>query len=242
MKGSSLPRLRLLVRLWRWQLGRRLAEGQGRLERRLLGAMGGLLGVGMLGMGLVLDLVAPTEGQVLLDGQDVRHTTAWKRHTAAYLDESFLIPFLTPREYLTFVGQVYGLDEATCRERLEALAPFLEPALLAERKYLRDLSAGNRQRVGLAAALLVQPRLLVLDEPFEHLDPAARRQLRQFLLDYRERSGATILFTSHSLEEVFGLARRVLVMEEGRIVRDVFAADKTRAELEAYFAMEAKGS
>ncbi|WP_397547128.1 ABC transporter ATP-binding protein [Rhodothermus marinus] len=191
---------------------------------------------------LVLDLVVPTEGQVLFDGQDVRRTTAWKRHTAAYLDESFLIPFLTPREYLTFVGQVYGLDEATCRERMEALAPFLEPALLAERKYVRDLSAGNRQRIGLAAALLVQPRLLVLDEPFEHLDPTARRQLKQLLLDYCERTGATMLFASHNLEEVSGLARRVLVMETGRIVRDVSVAGKTQAELQAYFAMEAKGS
>ncbi len=191
---------------------------------------------------LVLDLVAPNEGKVLLDGQDVRHTIAWKQHTAAYLDESFLIPFLTPHEHLMFVGQVYGLNEAECRRRLEALAPFIESALLTEDKYVRDLSAGNRQRVGLAAALLIQPRLLVLDEPFAHLDPTARRLLQQLLLNYQTQCKATILFTSHSLEEVFGLARRVLVIEKGSLVRDVLVEGKSREELEAYFSPHSKVS
>ncbi|SHL02810.1 ABC transporter ATP-binding protein [Rhodothermus profundi] len=191
---------------------------------------------------LILDLVAPTEGQVLLDGQDVRQTAAWKQQTSAYLDDSFLIPFLTPDEYLTLVGQVYGLDENTYRARLEALASFLDPALLATRTYVRDLSAGNRQRVGLAAALLVQPRLLVLDEPFAHLDPTACQQLTRLLQLHQQQRHATILFTSHHLNEVVGLAQRILVMQDGRIVRDVTEGASAQQELEAYFAGLSKAS
>ncbi|MDQ7041415.1 MAG: ABC transporter ATP-binding protein [Rhodothermus sp.] len=185
---------------------------------------------------LILDLVAPTEGCVLLDGQDVRRTTAWKQHTAAYLDEGFLIPFLTPGEYLTLVGQAYGLDKAQYQARLKSLAPFLDPMLLSERKYVRDLSAGNRQRLGLAATLLAHPRLVVLDEPFEHLDPTGRKQFSDLIRTWNTTHAATILLATHNLSEVKDLVQRVLLMEAGRLIYDQPNTPATWKQVHDYFA------
>ncbi len=185
---------------------------------------------------LVLDLITPTEGQVLLNGKNVRHTNDWKRHTAAYLDESFLIPFLTPGEYLEVVAQIYGLSASTYRRRLAELAPFLDQSLLKERKYLRDLSAGNRQRVGLAATLLVSPRLLILDEPFEHLDPSARKQFHELIRTCNATHATTVLLATHNLSEVKNLVQRVLLMEAGRLIYDQPNTPTTWKQVHNYFA------
>lgn len=188
---------------------------------------------------LILDLVAPTEGQVFINGQDVRRTIDWKFATAAYLDEGFLIPFLTPLEYLNLVGSVYGLQETEMQKRLDELALFLEPALLNAPRYLRDLSAGNRQRIGLAAALLVHPQLMVLDEPFAHLDPEAQQQLRVLLHSYHQKHRATLIFSTHHLHHVAGLAQRVLAMQNGRIVRDVVPSPELLETLKINLSLEA---
>jgi len=187
---------------------------------------------------LILDLVAPTEGQVCINGQDVRRTMGWKSATAAYLDEGFLIPFLTPHEYLNLVGVVYGLKETEIQKRLAELAPFLDPSLVSVSKYLRELSDGNRQRVGLAAALLVHPQLMVLDEPFVHLDPEAQQQLRHLLLRYHQKHRATLIFSSHHLHHVVGLAQRVLAMQNGSIVRDGALSPEFLEALKADFALK----
>ncbi len=184
---------------------------------------------------LILDLVVPTEGQVLIDGHDVRRSTAWKMHAAAYLEEGFLIPFLTPTEYLFFVGTAYGLDRSEIHERIAGLSPLIPDSLLTTPSYIRTLSTGNKQRVGLSAALLVHPRLLVLDEPFDHLDPPTREHLKHLLLRLHRHLDTTILLTSHNVPEIADFIHRVLIMDEGRIVRDVSDLTTIQHDLTAHF-------
>ena len=113
---------------------------------------------------LVLDLVQATKGHVSLGGERVDKTTGWKSHTGSYLDEGFLIDFLNAEEYFSFVGKAYGmsLEEIEAGER--RYANLFTEEVLGTGKLIRDLSAGNRKKVGLLAALLVKPSVLVLDE------------------------------------------------------------------------------
>lgn len=188
---------------------------------------------------LVLDLIEADEGRVLLDGNDVSETTDWKNTTGSYLGESFLIDFLTADEFFAFVGDVYGIDEDERSRRLEAYGSFFTDEPIGETsKYIRDLSQGNRNKVGLISALFVEPRLLVLDEPFASLDPRSQIQLKRRLQKMREDHDVTMLISSHDLGHVTDVCGRIAVIEDGAVVRDVETTDATLAELETYFAEE----
>lgn len=186
---------------------------------------------------LILDLIEADEGHVLLDEQDVSQIEEWKSAVGSYLDESFLIDFLTADEYLAFVGDTYGL---TAAERNEALAPYrafyTDEPLGETTKYLRDLSQGNRKKAGLLAALFVQPRLLILDEPFTHLDPRSQIQLKETLRRLRDEQGTTMLISSHDLGHVTEVCERIAILEAGRIARDEPTTEATLDDLQNYFA------
>lgn len=184
---------------------------------------------------LVLDLIRPTAGSVTLDGMVVSQTTAWKPRVSAFLDPSFLIGYLRPGELFRLVGGSYGLSAAEADRRAEAYADFLGPTVAKPGVLVRDLSLGNAGKVGIVAALLCRPDLLVLDEPFANLDPGARIHLEGLLRAERER-GATVLVSSHDLDNVVDVCTRVLVMADGRVVRDTPAEPGTLAELRAFFA------
>ena len=184
---------------------------------------------------LALDLIRPTTGHVLLGdvrvgGKDER----WKARTGAFLDKSFLVDFLRPREYARFVGGAYGLGAREIDARLERYAPFLGAAL--DGGLIRDLSLGNAAKVGIVGALLPEPDLVILDEPFANLDPGARIALETLLRGESERRGATVLVSSHDLDHVVGVCSRVLVLSEGRLVRDTPSTPGTRSELRTFFA------
>jgi ABC-2 type transport system ATP-binding protein len=187
---------------------------------------------------LVLDLLAPDAGTVRLDGDDVATTSAWKARTGAYLDDGFLIDFLTADEFLSFTAEVYGLAGAAYDE---ALAPYrdfyVDEPLGRTTKYLRALSMGNRKRAGLIAAMLHDPRLLLLDEPFASLDPRSQLQLRRYLKQHAAR-GATVVVSSHDLTHVTDVCERIVVLDGGEVVRDEATTDTTRADLEAFFGRE----
>ncbi|MEL6614318.1 MAG: ABC transporter ATP-binding protein [Bacteroidota bacterium] len=183
---------------------------------------------------LALDLIAPTTGHVTLDGLRVGGgDEAWKRRTGAFLDTGFLVDFLRPLEYFRLVAGSYGVAAPEADARLERFERFLGPAL--EGGLIRDLSLGNAAKVGIVGAMLPRPDLLILDEPFANLDPGARIALEGLLRDEGDR-GATVLVSSHDLDHVVGVASRVLVLAEGRLVRDTPSTPDTRAELRAFFA------
>ena len=188
---------------------------------------------------LVLDLIAADDGRVLLDGEDVSETTSWKEATGSYLGERFLIDFLTPDEFFAFVADVYDVPETERDERLQTYGSFFTDEPIGETsKYIRDLSQGNQNKVGLIGALFVQPRLLVLDEPFASLDPRSQIQLKTMLQEMRASRDVTMLISSHDLGHVTDVSDRITVIENGQVVRDVETTEETLSDLEAYFAEE----
>ena len=174
---------------------------------------------------MILDLIEPETGEVLSKGGNVRTVEAWKWYTGAYLDESFLIGFLSPEEYFEFVGGLHDLSREAVAEALEPLANFFNGEILGKGKFIRDLSRGNQQKVGIAAALLSEPEVLILDEPTAGLDPNQIRDVRQTMRRLGEEK--TILLSTHILQEVQVMASRVIIIHEGRLVYDGLVSELT---------------
>jgi ABC-2 type transport system ATP-binding protein len=181
---------------------------------------------------LILDLLKPDEGQVMLDGVNPAESEAWKEMTGAYIDEGFLIDYLTPEEYFQFLARITGVSDMD--ERLKHYERLAGGEVFGQKKYIRNLSAGNKQKVGIIAALVTEPRLVILDEPFNFLDPSSQNILKHLLTDYRERTGATLVISSHNLQHTIDISTRIVVLEKGHVVMD--GAD--RQELEQYFGAE----
>lgn len=188
---------------------------------------------------LMLDLLKADDGCVRIGDIDVSRSEEWKEFTGAYLDESFLIDYLTPEEYFHFIGKICGLDAATVDERLSAYERFMNGEILGQKKFIRNLSAGNKQKVGILAALLNRPQLLVLDEPFNFLDPSSQSALKHLLREYHQETGATILVSSHNLNHTVDISSHIILLEHGVIIRDLKNEEgNAEKELEAYFEIE----
>jgi ABC-2 type transport system ATP-binding protein len=181
----------------------------------------------------LLDLIKIDRGLVQIDGQDVRTSTAWKRTIGSYLDPSFVIGYLRPSEYYEVVGRLYEIDDLA--ERLTTYSTFFRGDIVRERKLIRDLSAGNVDKVGITAALLPRAPLVILDEPFAHLDPASRAWLKMHLRDVHQSRGTTFVVSSHDLADVLDVCGRLILLRDGLIVEDVQTAGLTLTELERRF-------
>ena len=187
---------------------------------------------------LLLDLIKADEGAIAINEWVVEKGDEWKSHVGSYLDESFLLDYLTPLEFFSFVGSVSGLNKTQTLENLEVFRSFLpHEALTNNSKYIRDLSTGNAKKVGIVGALFIQPDLVVLDEPFANLDPRSQIALKSLLRDIAAR-GTTLLISSHDLAHVTEICERIAVLERGAIVREIQTSDATLRELELYFAAE----
>ncbi len=187
---------------------------------------------------LMLDLLKADEGSVRIGEIEVSSSEQWKEITGAYLDESFLIDYLTPEEYFYFVGRMCNLNRQTVDERLAAYERFMNGEVLGQKKLIRNLSAGNKQKVGILAALLNNPKLIILDEPFNFLDPSSQSALKQLLVTYNQSTGATILVSSHNLNHTIDISTRIALLEHGKLIRDIDNTDgSASSELETYFAI-----
>lgn len=185
---------------------------------------------------LVLDLLKADGGNVCIGGIGVNRSEQWKKYTGAYLDESFLIDYLTPEEYFYFVGKMCNLDREDVNERLTPYGRFMNGEILGQKKLIRNLSAGNKQKTGIVAALLNRPQVLVLDEPFNFLDPSSQLVLKHLLQAYSQETGATVLVSSHNLLHTVEISTRIALLEHGKIIRDIApVTDDAKRELEAYF-------
>ena len=183
---------------------------------------------------LLLDLVRPDSGEVFLKDKNVASTEEWKKFTAAYLDEAFLIGYLTALEYFYFVGGLHNLSKAAVDEHLKSFETFFDGGISGN-KYIRDLSKGNQFKVGIVACLLQDPELLILDEPFANLDPSSQMRLIKMLKELQEQKRVTILISSHDLNHITDVCKRILLMEKGLIIKDLQSASDTLQELEDYF-------
>ena len=170
---------------------------------------------------LLLGLLKPQKGDVRLDGDSVRSfSLTWRSKTASYMDETALIPYLNPGEYWEFVADAYGLSREERVDRLTRFEGFVDLAADREKKYIRDYSQGNRKKIGLVAAMMVRPRLLVLDEPFTSLDPRSRFALENYLTSLNAEYGTTIVASSHDLDHVVTVSSRIVMLESGRVAFD----------------------
>ena len=185
---------------------------------------------------LVLDLLKADRGEIRIDGIQTNKSEEWKQFAGAFIDDSFLIDYLTPEEYFHFVGKMYGLSKTETDERLQPFARFMNDEILNQKKYIRNFSMGNKQKIGIISAMLHQPRLLILDEPFNFLDPSSQSIIKHLLKSYNEQSGATVIVSSHNLNHTIDICPRIALLENGRIIRDIENKDHSAGqELENYF-------
>ena len=189
---------------------------------------------------LILDLVKADEGRVVMmhDRMEIvpSESEAWKGFTGAYIDSGFLIDFLTPEEYFAFLGSICDLSEEELTGRLKEYEPLMNGEILGQKKLIRNLSAGNKQKVGIIAAMLNNPQLLILDEPFNFLDPSSQNTLKRTLCDYHHRIGATVLLSSHNLQHTVDISNRIVLLEKGRVVSDIENVNGSAArQLDEYF-------
>ena len=183
---------------------------------------------------MLLDLLKPDAGTVTLDGINPAESEAWKDKTGAYIDDSFLI------EFFAFLGKISGLSQEEVDNRLKPFERFASGEIFGQKKLIRNLSAGNKQKVGIIAALFYKPQLVILDEPFNFLDPSSQNILKHVLTDYNKETGATIIISSHNLQHTIDISTRITLLEKGVVIKDLSNAEgSAKTELENYFETEA---
>lgn len=194
---------------------------------------------------LLLDLIKADGGTVTMtisndEGTQVTinpsESENWKPVTGAYIDEGFLIDFLTPEEYFRFIGKVNGLTDNETDSRVASFEHFMNGEVLGQKKLIRNYSAGNKQKIGIISAFINNPQLLVLDEPFNFLDPTSQNILMHLIKDYNAKTGATILISSHNLTHTVEISTRIALLESGLIINDLPNTEGSAAKvLEDYF-------
>jgi ABC-2 type transport system ATP-binding protein len=188
---------------------------------------------------LLLDLLKADEGTVHIDNINPTESEEWKQNVGAYIDEGFLIDFLTPEEYFAFLGKVSGMSQQEVDERLKDFERFANGEIFDQKKLIRNLSAGNKMKVGIISALLRKPKIVILDEPFNFLDPTSQLVLKHLLTDYAHQTGATILISSHNLQHTVDISTRIALLEHGQIIRDLANNNgSATTELQEYFGAE----
>ncbi len=185
---------------------------------------------------LVLDLIKADNGFVLSDGKNVAMSDEWKSYTGSFIDGRFLIDFYTPEEYFTFIAHLYGITEEQLHERLESFRPLMHDEILGTKKYLRDFSEGNRQKIGIIGAMMIRPKVLLLDEPFNYLDPSSQIVVARMIAEMNRDLGTTTIISSHNLSFVSDISSRILLLEKGKVIKDMLHNDEDiMSELNDYF-------
>lgn len=186
---------------------------------------------------IILDLIRAEAGEVLSKEENVAQSENWKKYTAAYLDEGFLIDYLTPEEYFYFIGSFAGLSRVDTDAELKKYTDFFNGEILGRKKFIRDLSKGNQCKVGVVGCLMQSPEILMLDEPFANIDPSTQIRLKNILKEVNQQKNMTTIVSSHDLNHVTDVCQRILLMEKGKIIKDIQTDSNTKEELEAYFAV-----
>ena len=186
---------------------------------------------------ILLDLIRPTTGEITNNDVVVNKSEDWKTFTGSFIDESFLIGYLTPEEYFDFIGDLRGMNKADVASFLAPFNEFFNDEILGKKKYLRDLSKGNQKKAGIIAALMGNPQVVILDEPFANLDPTTQIRLKKILKSLTENEEVTVLVSSHDLSHVTEVCERIVVLDKGNVVKDINTSPETLQELESYFSV-----
>ncbi len=186
---------------------------------------------------LLLDLIQPTSGTISSNHIEVDKSEAWKPFTAAFIDESFLIGYLTAEEYFYFIGDLRNQNKADVDALLAKHTEFFNGEILKSTKYLRDLSKGNMKKVGIIATLIGNPKVIILDEPFANLDPTTVNRLKKIIKELADDPNVTVLVSSHDLVHTVDVCTRIVALNKGEVVKDIRTSAETLRELEDFFAV-----
>jgi ABC-2 type transport system ATP-binding protein len=184
---------------------------------------------------MMLDLIRPSSGKVEINGKSVQGNDEWKLYVGSFLDEGFLIPYLTPDEYFQFVGKLHNYSAEDLKNFRAKFEDLFHGEISGKDKYIGDLSKGNLKKVGIAAAFMGNPQIIMLDEPFENLDPTSQIRLKNILQEERKQRNITYLISSHDLNHVTDICERIVILEKGKVIKDLKGGQNMLAELEAYF-------
>lgn len=185
---------------------------------------------------LLLDLISPTTGFIENNEIIVNKNEGWKQFSSAFLDESFLITYLTPEEYFYFIGELRGVAKTDVDAFLTSFTELFNDEILEQKKYIRDLSKGNQKKVGVIGALIGQPEIIILDEPFANLDPTTQYRLKGIFKQIATEGKQTLIISSHDIMHTTEVCSRIVVLEKGNIVKDMETSPETMKELENFFA------
>jgi ABC-2 type transport system ATP-binding protein len=164
---------------------------------------------------MLTGLIAPTSGRATILGRAIPSPEAMGK--VGFLPENpYVYPYLTPREFVTLCARLSGLRDSSLTSRVERVLDRVGIAYAMDRP-VRNLSKGMLQRTGLAAALIHEPELLILDEPMSGLDPVGRKEVRDLIVE-EARAGRTVFFSSHILTDVELLCDAVCILSKGRVV------------------------
>lgn len=186
---------------------------------------------------LILDLIESNSGIIKINDEIVSKSEKWKYNVGAFLDETFLFDFLTPLEYFKFLAELHKVEKNIFEERLSELSDFINDKDLIEKKYIRELSKGNKQKVGIISTLISQPKIVILDEPFSNLDPSSQIKLKKLITKYNKNKKITFLISSHDLIHITEICDRIVLLEDGEVRKDIETSDETFEELKKYFAI-----
>ena len=186
---------------------------------------------------ILLDLVRPSTGSIVNHDIQVNNSEEWKNFTGSFIDESFLIGYLTPEEYFEFIGDLRGMNKADVTKFLNQFDEFFNGEMLGKKKFLRDLSKGNQKKAGIIAAMMGDPQVVILDEPFANLDPTTQIRLKKIIKELSDNKEITVMVSSHDLTHVTEVCERIVVLDKGNVVKDIKTSSETLQELESYFSV-----
>jgi ABC-2 type transport system ATP-binding protein len=187
---------------------------------------------------LILDLIEASDGEIFSRGTKVAKSDHWKSYTGSYVDEKFLIEFLYPEEYFEFIADLHSMSRKDYTDFLERFNDFFGGEILNRKKFIRELSKGNQKKTGIAAALMTNPEVLILDEPFPHLDPTSVFRLKKILQEIKKERNTTILISSHDLNHITEVCERIVVLDRGKIVHDLSQGEENLKVLQDYFEIQ----
>lgn len=187
-------------------------------------------------MRLILDLIQATDGKVEIDGENVAENPEWKAYTGSYLDSAFLIDFYTPEEFFGFIAEIYGISNDDLQKRLSEYETLMSGEILGTGKLIRNFSNGNQQKIGIIGAMIVNPQILILDEPFNYLDPSSQIVVAKHIQKMNKEQGTTVIVSSHNLASINDICDRIVLLDHGEVKMDKpHTPGETDHELENYF-------
>ena len=184
----------------------------------------GLLGANGAGkttlMRMICTVLNPTSGEILFNGTSISDMGAKYCDILGYLPQNFgYYPDFSAHEFLLYMASLKGIQGRAAKHRVEELLQMVGLSDVSRQK-IRSFSGGMKQRLGVAQAVLNDPKVLVLDEPTAGLDPAGCRQIMDNIRDYRERTGSTVIVVSHSMDDVARFTERLIVFDHSHVVMD----------------------